>query len=338
MEDTLKLLLVEQIEERKISLRDIQKEIDKICEADSSQQWISLSTLDRRINNPKKITDEEFILIRSAISNVLTRVEWSKLKRSITERLKYSALLQQAISNGFALHQNLVDYDNTKDEQFSSDALYFYRNAPADCRKYWDRVLETYLLLPDVSKAAIMCASYIGESVQKNISRNEKIMSFINLFPTYDGIRIADWFESGQIDLLSKILHAASICEDISAPDEYRQYAIDVKSIPKISSERCLAQTKEERQFVRLVRRYQNSVTDFKVCSYDFIKGLSFILFLDKTEWILAYATSIFSFHCDKVENRFQMPREYYETGCTGFRFTDRELGYLYTLIHEVVT
>ncbi len=337
MESILKLLLAEQIEERKIKLRDIHREIDKICESDKSQQWISLSTLSRRMDKPENISEDEFGLIRQAVSNVLSKLEWTKAKRTMTERLQYSILLEQAISNGIALHQDLLDYDNTKNDQFSEDALYFYRNAPDCCKKYWDQILETYLLLPDVAKASVLCASYIGRSTQENINRNEKIMAFVDLLPVYD-ISIANWFDKRQLQLLSNILYAASICDSLSVPEEYHRYAIDSKNIPRIPKGKYIAQNEEEEKFVHAVRCYQNSVTDFEICIYDFIKELSFILFLDKEEWFLAYTSSIFSFHCEKIEDRFQLSREYYETGCTGFRFTERELGYLYTLIHELVT
>lgn len=336
MDKFISEILVEQIKEKGISVRELHAQIEKICEKDTTAQWISLSTLERRFQHPKNITEAELPLIRDAMKSIVSGSLWMHVKRHITEELryKYASQIEEAVSKGFALHQRLADYDNSfEDTDFVTKIRNFYRDSPENVRKRWLEILPIYLGLPDIAKASLLCCSYIGKSVDKNDIHNQKILKFMDYFPIFQGINIISRISDEQIASLSGILNLAStaiIPADV--PNEYRRYAIDKSLIP-VEHNISTSVTNEER-FMAYVIRYRASIRDFLVTPEDFIRGICFTLFIDRVEWLLAYTTSIVYYDMKETRERLKMDREYHDRGCTGFRFTDNELDYLCSLIY----
>lgn len=338
MEDVMKYLLVEQIKEKGLTVREMHAQIEKICENDRSRQWFSMSTLERRLQRPDDISPEELILIRDAVRGILSNAAWIHIKRNITEdlRQRYVSMIDEAVSKGFALHQQIADYDNTSDDDaFVRDVRIFYRHAPEKARERWMQVLPVYLRLPDIAKAAVMCGSYIGRSRTRNEAYESKTLQFIDYFPVFQGINIISMLTDDQISVLSGILKLASLPFDTAVlPDKYRVYAVDKAAIEIPSGFGQPAAGEQE--FARLVQRYKHTITDFHVESGDLIRGLCFVLYLGRVDWLLAYTTSIFYYNLEETESRIYMRREYHERGCTGFRFTDKELDYLCELLYSL--
>ncbi len=338
MEDIVKELLVEQIKEKKISVRDLHKQIEKICTSDNSHVWFSISTLERRLQNPKDITSEELLLIRDAVKSLISNATWIHMRRNITNSLreKYISQIDEAVSNGFALHQQLKNYNNIIDaDDFCIKIKAFYRNASKDIQKRWLKILPVYLSLPDLTKACIMCGSYIGRSVEKNALYEQKILLFVDYFPIFQGVNIINHLSNNDIALLSDLLKLASISFDYELiPDYYRTYAVnkDLIKIPEMSP----IQGIEEEYFLTIVKNYKHSIIDYQVTPEDFIRGLCFILYLERIEWLLAYASSIFYYNLNEIERKTDPNREYYDRGCTGFRFTEKELEYLCELLYTI--
>lgn len=338
MESVLARLLVDQIKKKDISARELHKHIESLCDNNNDYIWLSLSTLERRIQNPDKITDSEFILIRDALKAVLSGSDWMHLKRYITDKVRrnYVKLIDEALSYGFALHQNLVDYDNSLgDSDFVRDVTLFFRSAPEDVRTRWLVILPVYLMLPDLAKASLLCCSYIGKSVENNKNRNNKILQFIDGFPMFQGVNVISRLSDKQILSLSGILQlSASPTVPQSTPDIYRRYAID-KSLIQIHDNNT-SMVPDERNFMNIVTRYRHSITDYPVTAEDFIRGLCFTLYIDRIEWLLAYTTSVVFYNMNEMDSRLYKQREYHDRGCTGFRFTDKELDYLCCLLYEL--
>ena len=332
MEDIVKLLLVEQIKERKISIRNLHKQMDQICAKNPEYEWMSLSTLDRRMQDPLSIQDAELRLIQQAIEQILSHAQWIHVKRNITEgmREKYAHLIDEAMSHGFALHGSLsndIDPYNG-DEEFVSQVNGFYEDAPEECRRHWEKVLPCYLGLPDLAKASILCASYIGRNDAENKESNRRIKEFLDCFPVYWGINLLAGMDDDSIRQLGSILRAAPEYT-LNVSEKYRGYAIDRMNIPTFTG-----QPKPTSAFTGYAIAYKHSVTDYKVDARDFIHGASFLLYIDKMEWLLAYASSIFSFKVNQLDRSYSIRREYHDRGCTGFRFSDPELDYLCELLY----
>lgn len=336
MEDVVKSILVDQIKEKHISVRELHGEIEKICDSDPSRQWFSLATLERRIQKPSDISGDELYLIRDAVKNIVSDSLWIHIRRHITEtmRIKYAAKIDDAVRHGFALHRRLVNYSGfDNDDVFVKSIASFYITSPDHIKSWWSRYLETYLLLPDISKASLMCSSYIGNSLQRNVVNDAKLLKFIDFFPLFQGINMISKFSDDEIKLLGNLLLiSANILDEKEIPDQYFDYAISKNNIPNYIS----AEPVSENDFVKLAMRYKHSVKDYAVDAKDFIHGICFILFIDRIEWLLAYATSVFYFMIQKTDKRQLVDREYHDRGCTGFRFTDRELDYLCELLYSM--
>ncbi len=338
MESALKSILIEQIKEKHISVRELHAQIEKICVNDHSAQWISLSTLERRIQHPDKISSEELNLIRDAVRATISESAWIHIKRNITEKLRYryATQIDQAVSRGFALHQKLADYDNTLDsDDFIEYIRQFYRSAPSGVRKRWLELLPTYLLLPDLAKAGLLCGSYIGKNIAKSEEYDCKILKFIDYFPVFQGVNILGSLEDHQISVLSGILQlAATAVVPEDTPDIYCRYSIDKNLIEKPTG--FYTPAEGEDTFLKMVVKYKRSITDFLVTPETFIRGICFALYISRAEWLLAYTTSIIYYNMDDTEKRLFKHREYHDRGCTGFRFTDKELDYLCSLLYSL--
>ncbi len=333
MENIIKLLLVGQIDSKNISLRELHAEIEKLCEKDKSYTWFSLTTLSRRLNNPLELTDEETVLIRDAVRNVVSESTWIHMKRNITEGMKrkYSSQIEKAIENGFAL-KPIVVYNNKEDDEiYIKEISTFYKNAPQICKDIWERVVPTYLSMPDIAKASLMCTVYLGRNLEKNKEHEKRIMDFIDFFPVFQGINVINDLNPDKIRLLADILKLASL-EDVdpnSIPPIYKKYAIDKNLIPEAENK-----IKTRGTIIEQALRYKYGVKDFKISFRDFIHGLCYTLFLTRTEWLLAYTTTLFFYKLEQVEDRYRLRRDYHTKGCSGFRFTDNELSYLCELLY----
>ena len=335
MEDIVKLLLVEQIKERKISIRNLHKQMDQICAKNPEYEWMSLSTLDRRMQEPLSIQDAELRLMQQAIEQILSHAQWIHVKRNITEGMRenYAYLIDDAVSNGFALHGNLnTEIDVTKDDiEFISQINAFLRSATPECIAYWEQILPCYLHLPDLAKASILCGSYIGHSKLRNELYNDKIKEFLNYFPLYWGIGDIAKLNNSSVAVLGEILLASTI-GSIKPPEEYWTYAINKNSIPVFAETSVAPESKISEYAIK----YKHSITDYQVSAQVFIHGLCFILFIDRMEWLLAYAASIFSYKVNQVDISYSIRREYHDRGCTGFRFSDPELDFLCELLYVI--
>ena len=309
--------------------------MDIICSKYPEHEWMSLSTLDRRIQEPISFKTSELRLLQEAVKSIVSNASWIHIKRNITEGMRenYGHLIDEAISNGFALHGTISDtVDPTEDdEEFIKQINAFYIQAPEECRRYWDKVLPCYLKLPDLAKASILCSSYIGHSDLKNKESNKKIKEFLDYFPIYWGIGMIAGIDDSYIQQLGDILKVSTqMVEDI--PEQYRGYAISKDNIPNFDGR----DTTIYNPFVEYAIKYKHTVTDYQVDAKDFIHGVSFILYIDRIEWLLAYATSIFSYKVNQIDQNYSIRREYHDRGCTGFRFSDPELDYLCELLYVV--
>lgn len=339
MESIIKTVLVEQIREKHITVRSIHAQIEKICAADQRCQWISLSTLERRLQRPGDMSSDELRLIRDAVKMIVSDSVWIHVRRHITERMRlnYASQIDRAVENGFALHQQLVDYSGFEDDPvFYNQILNFYYAAPKHLRDFWGKTLETYLLLPDIAKASILCGSYIGHSVMKDEAYNRKVLEFIDYFPLFQGINIIGRLDNKDVALLGKLmLAAASTIDADTVPQKYWEYAVHRSKIVLTNTARRRLSS-DAKEFMRLATSYKHSVKDYPVDAADFIHGICFILFIDRVEWLLAYTTSVFYYNLEQTENRYYLQREYHSRGCTGFRFTDKELDYLCELLFSL--
>ena len=310
MEDIIGELLVQQIKERRITVRALYHQMEVQYEKDPRLRWISMTTLERRLQNPNSITDEELVLMRESVKNLISGAEWIHIQRNITERMryKYARSIDAAISNGFALSTQIRDYNNTGDDkEYVLNVLTFYKTAPDHIKKWWLTHLETYLNLPNLAKASIMCSAYIGRSLEKSCEYTDKVNKFLNYFPFFQGINILSAFNNNDLGLLGKVMSLASdVLED--------------KAIPG---------------FCRLAVSYKAAITDYDVSYKDFIHECCFVLFVEKVEWLLALATAIFIYRYNQ-ECTYNLRREYHPRGCTGFKFTDKELDYLCELLYVI--
>ena len=85
MEDIIGELLVQQIKERRITVRALYHQMEVQYEKDPRLRWISMTTLERRLQNPNSITDEELVLMRESVKNLISGAEWIHIQRNITE-------------------------------------------------------------------------------------------------------------------------------------------------------------------------------------------------------------------------------------------------------------
>ena len=333
-------LLVSQIKERQVTVRALHKQIGRLCEKNSDYQWLSLATLERRLQNPASISEEEHDLIKEAFKKILSESMWIHVQRNITERLrfKYAQKIDVAVSQGFALPLELKDYDNTDtDREFVSGILTFYRQAPVYVKKWWLSYLETYLKLPNLAKATILCSSYIGRSLSKNTLYDQKIRRFLEYFPFFYGISDLSKFDSNELSLLGSLMTITSdLLDPGNIPDVYRDYAIDKRNIPTDNTLIHDDLDDFESGFCRLATAYKNSIVDYKVSYKDYIHECCFVLFVDRVEWLLAFATAIFVYRANINNMLYSGRKEYHPRGCTGFKFTDKELDYLCELLYIV--
>lgn len=338
MEDIIGELLVQQIKERRITVRALYHQMEVQYEKDPRLRWISMTTLERRLQNPNSITDEELVLMRESVKNLISGAEWIHIQRNITERMryKYARSIDAAISNGFALSTQIRDYNNTGDDkEYVLNVLTFYKTAPDHIKKWWLTHLETYLNLPNLAKASIMCSAYIGRSLEKSCEYTDKVNKFLNYFPFFQGINILSAFNNNDLGLLGKVMSLASdVLEDKAIPSDYRRYALDKESIGGFGITQTRFDEFEE-GFCRLAVSYKAAITDYDVSYKDFIHECCFVLFVEKVEWLLALATAIFIYRYNQ-ECTYNLRREYHPRGCTGFKFTDKELDYLCELLYVI--
>lgn len=340
MENLIKELLIQQIKDKHITVRALHGEISKLCENNHNLKWISMATLERRLQHPADISEEELYIIRDATQNIVSDSVWIHIKRNITEKMryKYAMEIDDAVSHGFALRQKVDHYDNfSNDKEYVCNILAFYRSAPIHIKRWWLNNLETYLQLPDLSKAVLMCSSYIGHSIKKDLQYNNKIIKFLDYFPIFQGINSISSFQNNELHILSRIMSsAADVLDENSIPDQLYECAKSKMNIKfSFVSEQDPVDTFET-SFCRLAVSYKHSITDYKTDAQDFIHSCCFILFIEKVEWLLAFATTIFFFRLKHEEDRYNIRREYHDRGCTGFRFTDKELDYLCEFLYII--
>ncbi len=341
MENLIKELLVGQIREKHITVRSIQSQIDKMCEYDKSLKWMSVSTIERRLQHPLEMSEEELFMMRDAVRHIVSDSMWLHIRRHITERIRYNYANQisLAVNKGFALHQKVIDYDNWEnDDSYIKRVLSFFRDSPPLIQKWWLTNLNTYLRLPDLAKASILCGSYIGHSCLRNSGYNAMIMKFIDYFPFLQGVNSIVSLDDDNLSLLGDILKvSANTLDNDDIPELFYRYACEKDEIMIDAGRDSLSfGSDDEKRFCQLAVNFKHSVTDFFVDERDFLHDCCFILYVDKTEWLLAYVTSVFYFRLKAEEDRYRIRREYHDRGCTGFRFTDKELDYLCELLHVI--
>lgn len=331
MEKIFKQTLVEQAKLRHISVRSIHQKIEELCERDPSHQWFAESTLERRFRQPETMSSDEAELVRLALREIMTQADLVHARNILTKRQRAKAeeVVAKAVELGYptTAFSFLTRETVQMADEFDYDVLNFYRKAPKSAKKFWKTHLPTYLQMPNLAKAAVMCTAYIGKVLHKDRLRNEKIRLFLDYFPFYDNCMVIDQFSSAQIQNLGGILSAVAAEYDRCSWDVFRPLAYD-KDAHRIDATQTKPKNHDEKWFLTLARSYRSSVTDYSVTSADFAHTACFILFIDRTEWLLSYASSIFA-------NK-QLPEkagEYYDKGCTGFRFTGTELGYLCELV-----
>ncbi len=338
MEDIVKTLLAEQIKERKITVRAIHKEIDRLCCANKDYDWFSMSTLERRLQRPTEMSEAEGLLIRDALKNIVTESAWTHMRRNITEKMRYTyaGLINEAVNNGFALSSTVKEYTNKDDDlDFIKKMSWIYEEVPDCCRLFWNKHLNTYTHLPNISKACLLCSSYIGKNIHLNKEYNKKIIEFINIFPLYEGASVISNASDDIIKELGNIL-IASVDTIKEKPRFIHDCAHGNIIIPDDYKIKRGQPDHDQEMFLNTVLMYKNNIVDYKVRPEDMIKELCFILCLDKFEWLLAYVTTIFSQYINPIKEQIT-PKEYHTRGCSGFSFINEELDYLNELLSYII-
>lgn len=339
MENLLKDLLVRQIKEKHISVRALHSKIESLCSKSPEYEWISMSTLERRLLNPQKLTEKEYKLIELAVREIVSDSVWIQIKKQISEKSRYNYIqkIDKHINKSYALHGEMESIDIICKNNYCSEILSFYRNAPDFIKMWWLSNLETYLKLPDLTRASVICASYIGKKSKKNEIYNQKIIKFLDYFPLFQGFDYISDYSGDDLYILGKILEISSNILDLNTiPDVYWQNSVNKEIIDVNIDNQLEIRNEFEDSFCRLAESYRKSITDYKVTSKDFIHECCFILFLNKIEWLLAFSTTIFFFKLKRKEDRNNRERIPHDRGCTGFRFTEKELDYLCELIHVI--
>lgn len=185
--------------------------------------------------------------------------------------------------------------------------------------------------MPKFIKASISCSCYIGKNAEKNEIVNDNLINFMNKFPLMGNISDFRYFKNEDITILSRILKASSETYNPEY-DIYRKiaYSKDNIELSGLHDDNAL----EDNEYAEIIKECVNLGKQGGLSEDDLIHMACLILFLDRAEWLLIYYGYIFS-----CINKLLDKKESYELfnrGCTTYKFTDNEMGYLCELMKVI--
>ena len=330
MEYIFKKQLVDLIKKKGISIRSIYNNISIL---NNDFPPTSLSTLERRFKNPEKMTDYEYDLIFSAYNNILTKAERTIFK----SETNHSQLLKKILLNENSTNEVIVPKHIEEQVPFIDNVPINLKNlfssyewAPQDAKIWWSKYLNVYLALPDITKAVLLCTSYIGKDKFKNLTQNERISNFIDytsaLFSAGDITKL----EKYQYIELGNILYLMGD-EKVYYVEPLRAFAYSVpEQLPKGSVFDNANDSKLDVSALRFIENCKDYLKKINVMDKELFHTICFPLFLDKFEWALAWCITFYYYNNRELSNN----RIYqYDGGCTTYKFSPFELSVLYYVI-----
>ncbi|WP_027432024.1 hypothetical protein [Lachnospira multipara] len=332
---------------KKISYSQIEEQISIQMAKEENPDFfigtgLSKSSLQRKVTDLTEegidnFTQREKQILFKAVNKIISDTESALLEATIesfnSKRIAEDSLLKGSPTNErfriLPRISDIVSLPNSGGNDLDLELLRkMYCFASPEIRHWWNTNLNTYLALPDVVKAALLCCSYIGTNISNIEVKKKRISQLLDFF-YFNAKNFLEVEPRYQIQLINilEIINEYKTYDDTNV----KKWAIDKNNIDF----NCfLHQDIEEldRQYISLESlflEYKSIGNEYTL--RDFIHAISFPIFLRKEDWAVALSLSVLYYKKRDIIGRDRKLK--YKGGCTDYHFSKMELELLLNII-----